>query len=87
MRIAPIPKAREVLEHYQFICAVCFSPATQVHEIMPKSKRPADWWAWENRVPLCANCHDRVHQEGTAAWEERLRESRDVLAILLADVR
>lgn len=73
----------EILKRYEFTCVLCLGRATAVHEIVPKSKKPTDWWAFDNRVPLCQTCHSRVHEEGTRLWESRLVEARVVLASLL----
>jgi len=48
-----------------------------VHEIVPKSLRPNDWWEEENRVPLCVKCHNDVHRFGTRNFAEILRQLRD----------
>jgi len=71
-----------LLELYNCTCAMCFGKAVTIHEIEPKSKRSADWWEFDNRVPLCGYCHDLVHLEGTARWHDRLHEARAVLVSL-----
>ena len=69
---------------YHGRCAMCISvPAVCFHEIEPKSKRPGDWWLPTNRVPLCSICHDIVHETGTAANAEQLRENRRRLLSVL----
>lgn len=73
----------EILDRYHFICALCYGTAVAVHEIVPKSKKPADWQAFENRIPLCFACHDMVHEQGTRRWEQKLKEARGNLASLL----
>ena len=69
---------KKILEYYSGRCllnpghsAVC------IHEIHPKSQRPATWNTFLNRVPLCAECHDKIHREGAGNWIERLEKLRD----------
>jgi 5-methylcytosine-specific restriction endonuclease McrA len=67
-----------ILEFYNYRCIVKPShQAVTVHEIIPRSQRPNDWWEFENRVPVCASCHDRIHREGASNWVEELRRLRD----------
>ena len=44
--------------------------AMHTHEIVPRSK--GGLLVKENQVRLCPSCHTRVHEEGTAKWQERL---------------
>jgi 5-methylcytosine-specific restriction endonuclease McrA len=46
-------------------CIRCDHPATEIHEIIPRSKRPNDWWEIENMVCLCMKCHQWGHNRGT----------------------
>lgn len=66
----------KVWRRFRGRCVICFGPANHVHEIVPRSLRPGDWWEEENRVPLCAAHHDEVHTQGTAKSEGRLRAAR-----------
>ena len=51
-------------------------PATTIHEIEPRSIRPTDWWELDNMISLCAECHQKVHNEGTKKWRSVLRGKR-----------
>lgn len=53
--------------------------ATDVHEIVPRSKRPKDWNTEDNRIYLCRSCHVMVHSSGYKAFEKKLRECRDLV--------
>ena len=44
-------------------------PARTVHEIESRASRPADWWALENMVVLCNECHDWAHHHPAIAPE------------------
>ena len=64
-----------VRELYGYRCVRCGKPQSGiVHEIVPKSKRPLDWWALENRVVLCGECHEFIHQRGAMNFVDELRE-------------
>lgn len=51
-------------------------PTKVVHEIEPKSLRPKDWEAEDNRIPLCNKCHDWAHRVGTRNSAPILRQLR-----------
>lgn len=50
--------------------------AVTLHEIIPKSLAPKTWMNPENRIPLCASCHRRVHDEGSVKYRQTLRKIR-----------
>jgi len=54
----------------------CANQAITVHEIVPRSRMPKRWREFDNRIPLCNDCHLKIHNEGTRRWEERLRKAR-----------
>ena len=57
--------------------------ASVVHELVPRSLRPVDWWHPDNRVAICTQAHEQVHSEGTDKWApELLRAKRQLLYIL-----
>ena len=39
-------------------CIRCQAETRTVHELEPRSQRPADWWEVSNMVTLCSNCHE-----------------------------
>lgn len=54
------------------LCYVCLRvPAAHTHEIVPRSK--GGELEKYNQVRLCSSCHEKVHLEGTSAWQEKLR--------------
>lgn len=58
-------------------CQVCRkNTAVTVHEIVPKSLRPRDWWVYENRIAVCNECHETIHREGTRKWKQRLLQAK-----------
>lgn len=55
----------EIFALYGGRCILCKQEAVTLHEIIPKSKRPKTWNTPENRVPVCNNCHTKIHNTGT----------------------
>lgn len=66
-----------VLDLFNNCCARCHGTPVVVHEIIPKSKKPKDWWISENRIPLCASCHQWAHSKGYKYSQEELQRLRD----------
>ena len=59
-------------------------PAVCTHHITPRSKSPRNYWRDQtNLIPLCAELHAQVHNEGTRKWEKELRAARKQSLILL----
>lgn len=75
-------KIRElVLEAFRYKCGRCRRETAVVHEIEFKSQRPSDWWYFNNRIPLCIECHEWAHKNPKISGkilkdyrEQRLRE-------------
>ena len=65
----------EILEQFGYKCIRCQREAVTLHEIIPKS-RTKNWGVPENRVPLCAECHNWAHKRGASNSAEELRELR-----------
>lgn len=65
-------------------CALCFKPATSVHEIVPRSSIPKTWMDIDNRITLCQSCHSMV-QESPSKWEAKLIQARDYLLDVMGD--
>lgn len=50
---------------FGYKCVHCQSKdAVTLHELVPKSLTK-DWRKIENRVPICAECHEWAHEFGT----------------------
>ncbi len=55
-----------IMDMFNGMCAVHLThPAVCIHEIVPRSKAPKTWMEPENRIPLCHEAHELVHQQGT----------------------
>lgn len=69
------PNQQIVWELYRGLCVMCQQPASEVHEIRPKSQDPAHWMDVDNRVTLCREDHWKVHNQiGTRAAASMLKE-------------
>lgn len=55
---------QKIWDYYDGRCVVCGEQAVTIHEISPKSLNPR-WREFDNRVPLCNECHDWAHSIGT----------------------
>jgi len=68
----------ELLDFYSGRCLLNPShEAVCIHEIHPKSQRPNTWNTFLNCIPLCAECHDKIHSEGAGNGIEKLEKLRD----------
>ena len=67
----------EIFSIFNFRCPRCNRRAVTLHEICPKSKCPKTWMKPENRMPLCANCHEWAHSRGTNNSREELQKLRN----------
>lgn len=62
----------KVRKMYHERCIRCGKSSRIVHELVPKSKRPKDWWEIDNMVVLCPECHNWAHNIGTTNSKEIL---------------
>jgi 5-methylcytosine-specific restriction endonuclease McrA len=67
-----------VLLAFREKCLKCRKPTRVVHEIEYRSRRPKTWWWFENRVPLCHECHRWAHDNPSISGKilEELRTRR-----------
>jgi 5-methylcytosine-specific restriction endonuclease McrA len=81
------PYHEEILSKwFKYKCVVCLGHTGTIHEIVPRSARPTDWWKRENRVPLCAEHHRLAHEVmGTTASADGLRKRQRAILELLWD--
>ena len=64
-RLESIKKIRS--EHHE--CVMCkrehrLVRATLVHHIVPLKEAPELAYTWDNLMPLCHDCHERIHKRG-----------------------
>ena len=57
-------------------CLLCTRPQQVMHHFIPKSVSSRLRYDWDNLIPLCNGCHNRLHQSGDPEYELRIREIR-----------
>lgn len=76
LNLNPSESDREIWDLFDGRCVKCGNLAVTIHEIVPRSLAPKTWKNPENRVPLCATCHDWAHRNGTAKSRDILTQKR-----------
>lgn len=66
-----------IFEQFNFKCVRCLQSAVTLHEIRPKSLNPKSWNTSDNKVPICAKCHNWAHERGTNHSAEMLITLRE----------
>lgn len=65
---------KRIMTLFRRRCVVCMQPATEVNEIILRSRTKAAVLLPANRVPMCHKCHHVYHWSGvTDDKQERLR--------------
>jgi len=62
--VQPIPDSSFIFWLFHYRCIVCKKDATEVNEIVPRSRSKNSINDWRNRVPLCRTCHNEYHKKG-----------------------
>lgn len=66
----------DIIAIYHNRCVRCWKVGSlAVHEIVPKSKS-RNWKRFDNRIPLCTECHTYVHKYGALNFADKLRKLR-----------
>ena len=65
---------RIVAQKFNNRCIIDFKQYYDVHHILPKSLGGTD--DEDNLVPLCFDCHEKIHASGANNWIEYLIELR-----------
>lgn len=69
------PSELKLLEIFKHRCVKCQRPFDTIHECVPRSQGKSSM-DFDNRVPICTDCHDWAHRVGTK-----------VSALILLDLR
>lgn len=62
--IHPIPEPSFIYWLFRYKCVMCKKPASEINEIIPRSRSKKSILDWRNRVPLCQDCHRTFHLHG-----------------------
>lgn len=79
----PRPKLEDknyeiVMKLFDRRCIICNSTwGVTVHEITPKSLAPKTWMSIDNRVVLCNNCHEKIHNLSRKDRDDLLLPARE----------
>ena len=58
-------------------CVMCKKPATEINEIVPRSRSKKSIKTWQNRVTLCRDCHTQFHHKGVTLEKiENMQKAR-----------
>lgn len=69
---------------YKRRCIVCKNPASEINEIVLRSRSKNAVSDWKNRVCMCHNCHRKYHDGGvTDDKMVALKEKRDSFLLMI----
>lgn len=54
------------------VCMTCGKASQVMHHFIPKSVCAALRYDWDNLIPLCNGCHNRLHQSGDPEYEQKI---------------
>ncbi len=66
---------RQVAQKFNYRCIIDFKRYDTLHHLIPTSLGGDD--SEENKVPLCHDCHRRIHDGGAANWIDYLTDLRE----------
>lgn len=62
---------------FKHLCVVCHKPASEINEIVPRSRSKNSILNWQNRVTMCRECHGKYHRHGVNfGTQEELQNKR-----------
>jgi 5-methylcytosine-specific restriction endonuclease McrA len=62
--VEPTPEPFFIFWLFRYRCIMCKRNATEINEIIPRSRSKKSVMDWKNRVPLCSACHRTFHAGG-----------------------
>jgi hypothetical protein len=66
---------KKVAKAFNYRCIIDFKRFVHIHHIVPKSLGGES--LFENLVPLCLECHRRIHNTGAINWVGYLTDLRE----------
>jgi len=67
--IEPTPSDSFIWWLFRRRCIMCNRPATEINEIIPRSRSIFSITDWKNRVTLCQECHREFHKDGVTDFK------------------
>lgn len=65
--VQPVPDDYFIWWLFKRKCIMCKHPATEINEIIPRSRSKKSITNWRNRVTLCQKCHQGFHLHGVTS--------------------
>ena len=62
--VHPVPEDYFIWWLFKYKCVSCHKPATEINEIVPRSRSKKSILNWKNRVTLCHGHHMEFHRNG-----------------------
>lgn len=82
--VEPSPSDAFIYWLFKRRCVDCRQPASEINEILPRSRSKKAVTDWKNRVPMCHHCHRKYHDGGvTDEKMTRLYEKRQEFLIMI----
>ena len=75
-----------IMKLFRGRCVSCLSPATQIHELVTRARTKRAITMPQNRVPLCASCHNRAHFNGYVEDKEGFLRSKAIERLIMLGV-
>lgn len=78
--VEPVPNDYFIWWLFKHKCVMCRKPASEINEIVPRSRSKKSILDWRNRVTLCHECHtgqNSFHSTGVTTKKiEEMQEKR-----------
>lgn len=62
--VEPVPQDYFIWWLFRGLCVMCKHPATEINEIIPRSRSKKSILDWKNRITICKECHNKYHFDG-----------------------
>lgn len=73
--VIPTPESYFIWWLFKHKCIICRKPASEINEIIPRSRSKKSILDWKNRVTLCQNCHQEYHAHGVT--QDKISEMKE----------
>jgi 5-methylcytosine-specific restriction endonuclease McrA len=74
-----------IMKLFRGRCVACYCRAEHVHELIPRSRTKHATTIPNNRVPLCASCHNRAHFDGYSGTKFTLLKNQAIARLISFD--
>ena len=74
---------RKIMKMFRGRCIVCMSPATEIHEIVLRSRSKFAVSMPSNRVPLCRHHHNGQHLDGVTVEKQEFLRGKAIERLIM----